>query len=144
MMGTPNTIETILDRHVIEDPNSGCWIWTGGLRRGGYGQATINCRGVIAHRLFYEQLVAPIPDGLVSHHICGVRRCVNPQHIEILSHAEHKSRHRLKVCRRGTHQMVGYNVMSNTGCRACHNEKSRRWRRKHIDTRGKLATWSGS
>jgi HNH endonuclease len=61
---------------------SGCWIWTGRLDKDGY--ARIGSRG--GHRVIYEMLAGPIPDGLVCDHVaawgCTSRACVNPAHIE--------------------------------------------------------------
>lgn len=65
------------------EPNSGCWLWTGSVSKGGYGKVLIaGCKTGYAHRLLYEALVSPIPDGLDLDHLCRVRCCVNPGHLE--------------------------------------------------------------
>lgn len=60
-----------------------CWLWTAGLDSKGYGQFRVNTeRKVVAHRFAYELLVGPVPEGLQLDHLCRVRRCVNPAHLE--------------------------------------------------------------
>ena len=68
--------------HVRIDP-SGCWIWTGSLNREGYGR--ISWRGRTeraAHRVSYALLRGPLLEGLELDHLCRVRPCVNPDHLE--------------------------------------------------------------
>lgn len=60
-----------------------CWLWTGG--RGDYGHGVYHVthrHQVRAHRYAYEELVGPIPDGLVLDHLCRNPPCVNPAHLE--------------------------------------------------------------
>jgi hypothetical protein len=74
---------------------SGCWLWQGNIHPDkGYG---IMRRGGLtrrAHRFFYETLVGPVPDGLELDHLCRVRHCVNPDHLEPVTHAENLRRGR--------------------------------------------------
>lgn len=70
---------------VQPDP-SGCWLWTAQINALGYGifrwprpGKSYNAR---AHRLAYEKLIAEVADDLVCDHLCRVRHCVNPAHIE--------------------------------------------------------------
>ncbi len=83
-----------LDERFMPEPNSGCWLWTGGVKSDGYGSArTYGARrSVLAHRFMYELLVGPIPDGLELDHVCRVRSCVNPDHLDIVTHAENIAR----------------------------------------------------
>lgn len=60
----------------------GCWQWTGSLARGGYGSIGFEGHTLRAHRVAYEALVGPIPEGLVLDHLCRNRGCVNPTHLE--------------------------------------------------------------
>ena len=55
-----------------------CWEWQNYLRKDGYGAVG----NKLAHRISYEALVGPIPDGLTIDHLCRNRRCVNPAHLE--------------------------------------------------------------
>lgn len=74
------------------DPSS-CWIWTGKKGSKGYGLAHVDGgRQAQAHRVAYELLVGPIPDGLEIDHTCNVRPCVNPDHLEPVTHAENVRR----------------------------------------------------
>lgn len=58
-----------------------CWIWTG-ARRHGYGVFEQHGKTRPTHRVVYESLVGPIPDGLQLDHLCRTPSCVNPDHLE--------------------------------------------------------------
>jgi len=60
----------------------GCWLWNGAKTAGGYGSVTINKKSSLAHRVSYELCAGKIPDGLHIDHLCRVRHCVNPSHLE--------------------------------------------------------------
>ncbi len=62
----------------------GCWLWRLRPATKGYGQFFVRGRRVPAHRVVFEHLRAPIPDGLQLDHLCRVRACVNPEHLEIV------------------------------------------------------------
>jgi len=64
------------------DGPGGCWLWTASISSKGYGQSYFKGVTVIAHRLSYELLIGPIPDGLQIDHLCRVRHCVNSDHLE--------------------------------------------------------------
>lgn len=76
-----------LMRHV-EVSDDGCWNWTAALNAFGYGRF----RGLLAHRVSYESLVGPIPDGLELDHLCRNRKCVRPEHLEPVTHDENYRR----------------------------------------------------
>ena len=80
-----------------------CWVWTRGLDRHGYGQFRFEGKTRRAHRLAYEVVVGPIPEGLQLDHRCHVadecvglpcphRRCVNPAHLLPVTHRENSLR----------------------------------------------------
>jgi hypothetical protein len=75
----------------IEDEN-GCWIWQRAINRHGYGHIQIDRKTCAAHRVYYERAKGPIPDGLVIDHICRVRACVNPDHMEAVTVTENTRR----------------------------------------------------
>ncbi|MFN3656810.1 MAG: HNH endonuclease signature motif containing protein [Pseudolabrys sp.] len=110
----PETIDELLDRVVVCP--SGCWIWTGGdsgtdrdKAGAGYGRilrpGTRNA--MAAHRYVYEKFVGPIPYGQQLDHLCAAwsldpwlnRRCVNPAHLEPVSHNENNVRKRRTMAR---------------------------------------------
>ncbi len=80
---------TKIDRfmnQVAPDPNSGCWIWTGHETGKGYGSFFLSHKKRIrAHRFSYEYFNGSIPNGLTVDHLCRVRMCVNPRHLEAVS-----------------------------------------------------------
>jgi len=66
-----------------------CWLWEGTVENTGYGSfAVSHTKGVLAHRLAYELSVGEIPSGLTLDHLCRVRNCVNPDHLEPVTCAE--------------------------------------------------------
>lgn len=65
------------------DAAGDCWQWTGTRHGGGYGTVGLYQAGQgLAHRVVWELLVGPIPDGLQLDHLCRNRLCVNPDHLE--------------------------------------------------------------
>ncbi len=78
---------------VSPEPNTGCWLWEAALDGKGYGVLSIPPRGRIqAHRFSYVAHVGPIAEGLELDHICRVRCCVNPDHLEPVTHLENMRR----------------------------------------------------
>jgi len=104
---------------IILDATTGCWIWTGTLDPLGYGRWTLcdGNQGKLAHRVVYEAVIGPIPPGLDLDHLCRVRRCVGPTHLEPVTTAENvlrgegfSARNKRKThCSRG-HELSGDNV----------------------------------
>lgn len=119
------------------DKTGDCWLWTGCLTHGGYGQLTSENRKWSAHRFAYSLLVGPIPEGLDLDHLCRVRNCVNPAHLEPVTRAENLHRGfgtGFQVNASKTHCAQGHpydeanTIYSKRGriCRTCRN----RWRRE--------------
>ena len=77
-------------KHV--EKTESCWLWKAAHNRNGYGTRSFNVgfkngkqkvRTVLAHRFSYELHKGPIPQGLQVRHMCAVRDCVNPAHLEV-------------------------------------------------------------
>lgn len=86
-MREPTPVAELFWRRVPCTPGPhACWPWVGKIDRHGYGALGARVEGhkrtLRAHRVAYELLVAPIPEGLVIDHLCRVRHCVNPSHME--------------------------------------------------------------
>lgn len=96
-------------RNCIPEPNTGCWLWTGSMRADGYGRMGIGGTEYLAHRLSYEAFVGMIPEGLELDHTCRVRSCVNPDHLEAVTHGLN--------CQRGQGgQISGQQMLAKTHC----------------------------
>ena len=77
-------------KYVVPVTESGCWIWMGSINPKGYGQFNFNSPGSQsrAHRIAFEHFKQIIPLGLQLDHLCRVRCCVNPNHLEIVTNQE--------------------------------------------------------
>lgn len=69
---------------ILADPEA-CWQWQGCTNGTGYGQISLDAKMRYAHRLAYELMVGPIPEGLVIDHLCRNKGCVNPDHLEAVT-----------------------------------------------------------
>lgn len=63
-----------------------CWVWTGTVVSNGYARPLFGDRSRALHRVTYEMDIGPIPAGLELDHLCRVRRCCRPQHLEAVTH----------------------------------------------------------
>lgn len=83
-MPASKTLEEAFWPKVMPEPNSGCWLWMGGIQSEGYGTLRSRTRkgSGYAHRISYVLHKGPIPKGLELDHKCRVRCCVNPDHLE--------------------------------------------------------------
>lgn len=124
-------------RHVQKTEK--CWLWTAQVSWRGYGRFRVldGPRGtMMAHRFSYQLLIGPIPRGLTLDHLCREKRCVNPEHLEVVTLRENILRGnslpainaRKTHCKRG-HCLSGKNVVITTAgyrnCRECNNERRR-------------------
>lgn len=110
-----------------------CWLWTASTNAKGYGLFVFYGRMTKAHRLAYELLVGPIPDGLHIDHLCRVKPCVNPAHLEPVTNYENHHRWMTQVkthCINGHEYTPENTILKNDRgwrrCRICRNESSRR------------------
>lgn len=114
-----------------------CWEWTGQRGHVGHGIAHFAGRGRLVHRLVWEDLRGPIPDGLELDHLCRNPPCSNPDHLDPVTHAENMRRGIQSFdvrthCLSGRHELTEANVINRSDgrqqCRACRRENKRRRR----------------
>ena len=106
-----------------EEGAGGCWLWIKSRTSEGYGQLSVGGVGRHVHRLMWTHLRGPIPEGLVIDHLCRVRHCVNPDHMEVVTRGENVLRGvgpsaanaQKTHCPRGH----AYNAVDPRGGRAC-------------------------
>lgn len=124
------------------DKTPTCWLWLCYRDHDGYGKFKLNGRMINAHRVSYELLVGPIPDGMEIDHVrdrgCVNRHCVNPSHLEAVSHQVNTLRGGsvIAVNARKTHCKHGheftpentYPWRGNRVCRTCLILRKRRYR----------------
>ena len=120
-------LDRLSDKFLVGDD---CWTWTAGLDRRGYGRIRVGDKTAAAHRVVYELLSGPIPEGLSLDHLCRNPSCVRPDHLEPVTHAENVRRgaagenQRAKThCPRG-HEYTPENTYNNPrrpnrACQAC-------------------------
>ncbi len=126
----------------IPEPNTGCWLWNGALNLQGYGNLYVRGTNRQAHRVAYELYVGAIPPGLELDHLCRMPCCVNPSHLEPVTHQVNMRRglpNRGVFQRSKTHCRSGHPYMpENTyhradgsrECRTCTQKRCREHQRK--------------
>lgn len=140
-----------LENATTKTPGSGpwmnCWLFTGQLNKDGYGKLRLPYSKRLyrfAHRIAYESVKGPIPDDLEIDHLCRVRNCVNPDHLEPVTHLENMRRARpwhystaKTHCHRG-HPYSEENTYLHAGrrtCIICRTERKRAWNRRQRQER---------
>lgn len=111
----------------VDVGSSGCWLWNKSTDVNGYSQFSIRGQMMKGHRFIYEIYIGNIEDGLEIDHLCRVRHCVNPEHLEAVTHAENlrrMPRHRTEQwqssCKNGHPLTEGnYFIRSDSGTKRC-------------------------
>ena len=138
--GSPLRRETGWETRIVKQ-DDGCWIWQGRPTNAGYGSYTKwNDRTYVAHRYVYEVFKGAIPDGLDLDHLCRVRMCVNPNHLEPVTRSENLRRGYLArtTCRNG-HDLTFPDAHreGTNECRLCYRAK---WQRVNARRRRERAS----
>jgi len=81
-----------LQRYDVDD-ETGCWNWNGHISQRGYGTVRFNGKLYYIHRLVAELFIRPLEKDEVVHHMCENQVCINPDHLDILVHGDHSSKH---------------------------------------------------
>jgi hypothetical protein len=127
--------EVRFHKHAMPEPNSGCWLWVGPINYAGYAVMEVNGRQVRGARFAFEMFKGKIPDGLTIDHLCRVRCCVNPDHLEavpirvnILRGENPPAKNGRKThCNQG-HPLSGENLyIAPSGKRFCRICRRTRW-----------------
>ena len=128
------------DKFFIPEPNGGCWLWMGYINRKGYGNFRFEGRSQLSHSAAYKIFVGPILAGFEIDHKCRQRSCVNPDHLEAVTHQTNLlrgdtivARHAVKThCSKG-HPFDEANTLIERGgrkCLTCKRHYVRLWHRR--------------
>lgn len=109
---------------------NGCMLWNGALHELGYGVQRIEGKTRKAHRIAWESVNGPIPADHVLHHLCHEPRCVNVDHLQLMTRSAHQSHHRaleggaigtICKCKRG------HDYTRGKGCHVCRKLSRDAW-----------------
>jgi hypothetical protein len=132
--GLDTAPDRLMSKVAKPDREDGCWLYQGAKTAGGYAQILVGGKWgkqVYVHRLSYELFVGPIPEGLDLDHLCRTRNCINPSHLEPVTHAENMARSVAAItrCVNG-HPYKGSNLhiarRGHRECRTCRRERMAR------------------
>jgi hypothetical protein len=135
-------IDRFESKYAVDDND--CWIWKAGLKPNGYAQFWDTEKVGYGHRWSYTYFKGEIPNGLQIDHLCRVRSCVNPDHLEAVTMQENVARGELgsyldtqktkSHCDNG-HEYTPENSYQRTDisgrrCRECKNDNNRQYRKR--------------
>jgi hypothetical protein len=135
---SPQKLKSLINQS--NGPDS-CWLWLGATDRDGYPERIrVGSHRARPYSFLYFLKFGPVLAGLVPHHTCEVKICVNPMHIEFLTREEHTRLHNISSrCLRG-HELTEDNtyITPSTGKRSCktckdHMSLTYRSRRKQLN-----------
>jgi len=127
-----------------------CWGWTAGLTGQGYGKFKAHGKTLLTHRVAWEWLKGPIPDGMFVDHLCRNRRCCNPEHLRIVSPTQNALENSESICAinaKKTHCLNGHEFTpENTyvmdrperpgkvrrSCKKCLRDREKVYRRRMV------------
>ena len=122
---TNKQLKNYIEERITIDKN-GCWIWKNKPHKFGYSYGSINKKSWRIHRLSYIVFKAKIPKNKVIDHLCRVRNCVNPEHLEAVSQKENlnrgNSKGKRKTCKNGhkfTKESTYFYKKGRYNCKYC-------------------------
>lgn len=132
--GDPRLPERFWEK-VQPEPNTGCWLWSAHCDPAGYGRIRWEGEAGYAHRVAHTVLIGPVPTGLWIDHLCRVRACCNPAHLDAVTPYENRIRGEQggmgayrDHCRRGHPRVESNLTATRTGyfaCLTCRREQGR-------------------
>jgi|GEM_PF-6386516 len=120
------------------DLTAPCWMFQGM----GHPYGRVQYKGKLwgAHRYMWTMMRGPIPEGMHVHHLCEVKRCVNPQHMKLVTRQEHPKHHIVTHCPQGhlldeanTYPHVTKDGRQDRQCRICRRSAEKRYKVAHPD-----------
>lgn len=129
--------EFLMSRVRVDE--SGCWIWSGAKNAHGYGTVWFQKKSWLAHRLSYAANVGCVPAGKELDHLCRNRDCINPDHLEAVTHHENVLRGNAGKylsdkthCKRG-HEFTGEKIDGRRICRPCMRLHTSNYRKRKME-----------
>lgn len=140
-MVRPTPIERFESK--LRQSDTGCWEWTAGKTRGGYGKFKVEGQTLVAHRWYFQQVRHPVPRDLQLDHLCRNPACCNPDHLEpvtcrvnLLRGRTFQAENAAKThCPLG-HPLDGDNLLLSGGsrsCRTCKRAQTAAWRAANLE-----------
>jgi len=147
----PEELERFLSLIVV-DCVTDCMVWVGARTKAGYGYICTGGRTLLAHRVAYETFRGPLDPKLEPDHTCRFPPCVNPWHLEEVTHLENMLRAPNSIvaiaaskteCDNGhafTPENVYYTKAGHRRCVECNRIRARRWHEEHRELANRLRT----